>query len=408
MNCRLRAMGVQALLVTVGALLVPACLAGGEATDAVDGAWLADASNAFGFALFRAVTEASPGANTFVSPTSVSMALAMTANGAAGTTREAMAGVLRLDQRTSDELNIASRALSDTLKRDPGGGVELTIANSLWSRLGFPFSERFVETNERYYGARLTEIDFNDPGSVDVINGWVSEATKSKIDAIVDHIPADAMLYLINAIYFDGAWAKPFDKAATKERPFTLLDGSRKMHPMMSQDGRYRYLKGDGFEAVALPYGDEGMSMYVFLPDETSSLSAFLGMLTPERWTRWMEGFRKTSGTIVLPRFTVEYGVELGGALKSLGMGIAFDPTEADFSLLSPVPLYIGRVKHKTFVKVDEEGTEAAAVTSVEMRLTAVRPSQTFSMVVDRPFFCAIRDEKTGAVLFMGSIFDPS
>jgi serpin B len=215
------------------------------------------------------------------------------------------------------------------------------------------------------------------------------------------------MLYLINAIYFYGAWTKPFDNAATRDRSFTLLDGSEKMHPMMYQDGRYRYLRGEGFEAVALPYGDESMSMYVFLPDRGSSLAAFLGTLGPDSWEQWMEGFRSMSGSIVLPRFTVEYGIELADVLTTLGMGIAFDAEEADFSLMSPLPLYIGRVMHKTFVEVNEQGTEAAAATSVEMLLTAVRPSETFSMVVDRPFFCAIRDDATGALLFIGAVVDP-
>jgi serpin B len=218
-------------------------------------------------------------------------------------------------------------------------------------------------------------------------------------------------LFLINAIYFKGAWSTEFDKAKTKDDVFTIGSGSQKRLPMMTQSGKYDYYEAANFQAVSLPYGSGRVSMYVFLPAAGTTINQFLPSLTTANWDAWMKSFSKTQGAIVLPRFKVEYEITLNDALKALGMGVAFDPDRANFSgiLQTAQNAFISKVKHKTFAEVNEEGTEAAAVTSAEISVTSVAvPRKSFKMVVDRPFFFAIRDNKTGSVLFLGSIVDPT
>jgi serine protease inhibitor len=217
-------------------------------------------------------------------------------------------------------------------------------------------------------------------------------------------------MFLINAIYFKGNWAKQFDRRRTRDLPFTLPDGSQKQRPLMAQSGRFDYYAGQQFQAVSLPYGAGRASMYIFLPEQRSSLRAFRRELSHKSWDAWMRHFRQTEGMLALPRFKIQYEATLNDALKALGMAIAFDGRRADFGGMfadGKPNASIDEVKHKTFVEVNEEGTEAAAVTSIGMMRTSMMPQRSFNMVVDRPFFCAIRDNQTGALLFMGSIVDP-
>lgn len=374
----------------------------------VDGR-LVSANTRFGFRVFSGLVEGGVPGNVFISPSSVSFALTMTLNGAAGETEEAMAEALEIRDLSMEEVNEANAALVAWLEQaDPR--VTLAIANSLWGREGVPFYPEFLETNEAYFGAEVQSLDFADRRAPGIINEWVSRATRGKITEIVDAIPSEAILYLINAVYFKGPWKTEFDPSETRDRPFTLADGTEKPVPIMHQEGTFDYLRGDGFQAVGLPYGEGRMRMYVFLPDADSGLEAFLAELDATLWEEWMARFRPMEGDLGLPRFEVEYEEDLSALLKSLGMAIAFDQYEADFSRMLPVSslqnAYISRVKHKTYVKVNEEGTEAAAATSVEVGITSV--PQRFTMVVDRPFFFAIRDDATGTVLFLGAIVDPA
>ncbi len=367
---------------------------------------LVSANTRFGLNLFAELTGNEPSENAFISPSSVAFALTMAYNGAAGDTAEAMAKALEVDGVSVDELNAANAALmASLLEAEPG--VELSIANSLWARAGFEFRDEFMAANREFYQAKVTALDFADPNASKTINDWVSENTKGKIDRIVpDRIAAQTILFIINAIYFKGLWDEPFDEADTKEHPFTLLDGGKKPVQLMSQTGDYPYLDGDGFQAISLPYKEKRVSMLIFLPDEDSSLATFCGNLNAGTWESWVSRLSKQKGTISLPRFRVEYEAGLKDALTALGMGIAFTD-RADFRNLCDDPALISEVKHKTFVEVNEEGTEAAAATSVEFALTAAPTGRPFRMVVDRPFFCAIRDNETGTVLFMGAIVAP-
>jgi len=379
------------------------------ASNAVDSRLVA-ANTRFGFKLFAEIAKPSAGKNMLISPASVGLALAMTYNGAESETKQAMASALETQGMSLDELNIAYAQLKAALE-SPDPKVQLSIANSLWAKKGITFKPEFIQRDKQFYGAEVTALDFNNPSAAATINSWVSDKTKGKIAKIVDRIDAQSILFLINAIYFKGKWAAEFDKAKTKEDVFTTGDGTQKRPSMMHQSGKYRYYEGQAFQAVSLPYGGGQVSMYIFLPPKGTSLVEFQKNLTATNWDSWMKEFTETAGEITLPRFKVEYEIGLNDALKALGMGVAFDPERANFKgmVQSSENVFISRVKHKTFAEVNEEGTEAAAVTSIEMRTTSAirRPQKTFQMVVDHPFFFAIRDNNTGTMIFMGSIADP-
>jgi serpin B len=366
-----------------------------------------DANTRFGFNLFREVLKQDSNKNVFVSPSSVAIALSMTYNGASGETQQAMAKALQLQGMSLQDINQANNTLKTSLENaDPD--VQMAIANSLWARQGVTFKPEFVQRNQQFYKAKVTELDFSKPDASNIINSWVKENTRGKIEQIVGELKPNDVMFLINAIYFKGNWTKKFDKTQTTERPFYLSNGSQKQHPMMSQSGRYRYFNSDTFQALSLPYGKGRMSLYIFLPSKDISLDTFQQQLTSENWQQWMNQFQMRQGSVQLPRFKFDYNIQLNNALKALGMEAAFDGSKANFSNMSSASLVINEVKHKTFVEVNEEGTEAAASTSVGMVLTSARmPEAPFQMVVDRPFFCAIWDNQTGTILFMGSIKEP-
>lgn len=371
---------------------------------------VAAASNAFGFDLFQQLQRESANKNAFFSPLSVSMALAMTYNGAVGETKQAMQRALKIEGMNHAELNQSSAKLLNALKSsDPK--IELAIANSLWARGGARFNEAFLERNRKFYGAEVSTLDFRNPQSVAAINRWVNANTKGKIPKIVDRIDPQQVMLLINAVYFKGQWQKRFEKTLTQNQPFYLLGGQQKQVPMMAQSGNYLYLRGDKFQAVSLPYGKGGASLYLFLPDkgpdQNSSLDEFLKSLSYQKWEEWMKSFRNTPGDVKLPRFKMDYENSLNDALKALGMGVAFT-SRADFSgIREEGDLFISEVKHKAVVEVNEEGTEAAAATSVGISVKSARPTQRFTFIADRPFLMAIRDSQTGAILFMGTVMEP-
>ncbi len=402
-----------ALLLILTALLqlAGACRPGGEPAyaepaDHVDPR-LVEANTDFAFNLFHILLKETPGQNLFISPAGVSLALAMTYNGAAGDTAAAMAEVLRFGEMELEEINAAFADLR-TILQNPDPKVELALANSLWARQGKEFYEDFLQRNHDYFGAEVTELDFDLPDAAATINRWVVQQTAGKIkDLIEAPIHPLTVLFLINAIYFKAVWTEPFDPVQTREIPFTLPDGSSKEHPVMFREGQFRCLEQEGFQATSIPYGKtQRIGIYVFLPESGQNLESFYERLTPEAWNSWMDQFQETEAYIGLPRFKFEYEASLNEPLKAMGMEIAFNDSAADFSRMKPVPprMFIAEVKHKTFVEVNEKGTEAAAATSVEI---TEESSPTFCMIVDRPFFVSIVDHKTGSLLFMGSVTDP-
>ena len=367
---------------------------------------LVESDNKFGFKLFKEIIKEEKDKNVFISPLSVSMALGMTYNGANGSTQEAMQATLELSGLTIQEVNESYKSLIELLTGlDPK--VQFQIANSIWYRQEFSFEEEFINLCKTYFNALVRGLDFNDPNAADTINGWVEENTNGKIKEIVDK-PIDPLIvmFLINAIYFKGTWTYEFDEDKTKDDWFYLPDGSRKPCKMMEQRIQCDYFSNPDFQAIDLPYGDGDFSMTIFLPRPQKNIDSLIAEFTEENWDNWINSFSKDSGDIYIPKFTLEYGIKLNDVLKALGMEIAFDPYRADFTrMYKPGGIWIDKVKHKTFVKVNEEGTEAAAVTSVEMGFVSVSG---FYMRVDRPFVFVIRENKSQTILFMGKIVEPT
>jgi serpin B len=302
---------------------------------------------------------------------------------------------------TRDEMNEAYRGLLDVLPPlDPA--VEVGIANSMWARQGFPLEEAFVERARSFFDARAEELDFADPGARDVINGWVDDMTHGRIAEIVAEIQSSDVLFLINAVYFKGDWTTRFDPAKTRTEPFSLGDGDFVDVPMMSAGemplGHYF---GDGVAVADLPYGGGAYSMTLVVPWE-EDLSSVLADLTRARWDGWIGELRKDTLPVFVPRFEMEFEAKLKDPLSRMGMGIAFTGA-ADFSDLTPVGVHIDRVVHKTFLKVDEKGSEAAAATSV-----VFQDSLASIFRADRPFLVAMRERLSGTILFLGAVYDPT
>jgi serpin B len=368
------------------------------------------ANNNFGFRLFDQLLQQDLGQNVFMSPLSVSLALAMTYNGAAGHTQTAMAKTLGLENLTLAEVNQANLALRNVLLHQSNPDMSLLIANSLWLNQDFHLEPTFLTPTQEFYAANVTNADFQSPATVSNINQWVKENTQGKIGPVVQTLDPLAVLLVINAIYFKGMWVEPFDRYYTKEREFTLLTGENKLIPMMSKHSDYySYYEGNNYQAVRLRYRASSLSMTIFLPSRGTPLENFPLL---DKWQEWRAGNTSREGTLVLPRFKVEYEVTLNDALKALGMAEAFSVAEADFSQMAKVPkgwnIYISQIKHKTFVEVNEEGTEAAAVTIIAIDSTcAPDPPPPFKMIVDHPFFLTIQDDSTGTVLFLGAIVEP-
>jgi len=367
-----------------------------------------DATNGFGFKLLNEVAAAETGKNIFISPASVSLALAMVYNGAQGKTAEEMASVLGTAGLPLDKANLNYAALQ-TILRQADPNITLDIANSLWVRQGLTLNDDFLQRTQNFYQAQISEMDFSKADAADTINQWVSDNTRGKITQIVEPpISPDMVLYLINAIYFKGAWQKKFNPAATQPIAFTPSNGASFQAPMMFQTGTYTYLETADFQAVRLPYGDGALSMVVLLPKPNKTLDQLRERLSGDSWRNWSSQFKPVEGDIRLPKFKLEYKADLVQALSKLGMADAFGDGANFRGMRSDPPgLAISEVKHKTYVDVNEEGTEAAAVTSAGMRTTSMRVVERFSMVVDHPFFVAIQDEQTGAVLFSGLIEKP-
>lgn len=367
------------------------------------------ANTQLGFDLFNEIRKIEQDQNIFISPLSISIALAMTLNGASGETEQAMANTLHLQGLGAEAINPGYAGLRQALQvADPK--VILTIVNSLWARQDVPFKQDFLQRNTQFFGAEVSTLDFAAPNTLPTINQWVNTNTNGKITKILDEINPDMVLFLINAIYFKGTWQTEFDPSRTRDGIFYLATGDEKQIPMMTRTGDYPYYENyeAKFQAISLPYGDGRMSMYIFLPYPESDLNTFLDGLNTEHWERWVSQLREQEVFLSMPKFKLEYKKTLNNPLQSLGMGIAFAPGLADFSQMADLEalgknLHIGEVLHKAVVEVNEEGTEAAAVTSVGIRATSAPPA----FMANRPFFFAIRDNETKTVLFMGTVVDP-
>jgi len=366
---------------------------------------LVESDNSFGLKLFREINTDEKNENVFISPLSISMALGMTLNGANGATKQAIQNTLELAGLTDQQINESYRSLAELLVGlDPK--VKFKIANSIWYRNSLTFEQNFLDVNRKFFNAEVSALDFSNPQSKNIINSWVENNTNGKIKQIVDNIDPLTVMFLINAIYFKGTWTYEFEKNKTQDDFFNLPDGSRVPCKMMAQAGNFSYYASDDFQAVDLPYGDELFSMTIILPNPGKDIDALVETLTAENWNSWINNFATFEGELYLPRFKLEYEIKLNDVLKSLGMEIAFDPSRADFTgMYRSGGVYIDEVKHKSFVEVNEEGTEAAAATVVDMKLTSIGSG--FTIRIDRPFIFAIREHHSGTILFIGKIVNP-
>ena len=367
---------------------------------------LLNSSTSFGLNLFREIVDDAEAAdNLFISPLSVSVALGMALNGADRATLDSMRSTLEMADLSMEDINESYRNLISLLvQADPQ--VMLEIANSIWYRDGLPVENEFIDLNKTFFDALVTQMKFSDPAAADIINAWVNEKTHGKIPEIVDNpISPELVMFLINAVYFKATWTAEFDESATHDATFTLPDGSNKPCRMMAQGGNFSYFDNELFQAVDLPYGSELFSMAVFLPRPDVGVDSVASQFNLGNWENWTASFAIREGDLYLPRFRFSYELTLNQALMALGMGIAFDPREADFTRICP-DLFISEVRHKSFVQVNEEGTEAAAVTSIGFGMTS-NPDNKFFMHVDRPFLFVIWERESGAIVFMGRVADP-
>ncbi len=369
---------------------------------------LVESDNRFGIKLFKEIVEEEGDTNIFISPLSVSMALGMTYNGADGTTKEAMEKTLELSGLTIEEINESYQNLINLLTQlDPK--VQFDIANSIWYCNIWTPKEEFLDLCAQYFYAQVTGMNFSAFDAADIINAWVDENTNGRIKEIVEKpIDDDIVMFLINAIYFKAAWTYQFDKELTTDDKFYLEDGSAVNCRMMEQRAIYDYYLDDDFVAVDLPYGDGKFSMTIFLPNGDKDVDDLIERLNQENYDAWIGSLStpEDSFDVYIPKFKLEYGLELDDALKALGMRIAFSYS-ADFSkMYSGGGVWISKVIHKTFVEVNEEGTEAAAAISVPIWCSL--PPGLGSFKVNRPFVFVIRESDSGTILFIGKIVNPS
>jgi serine protease inhibitor len=364
---------------------------------------IVEGANGFTFDLVReAIKGLRPDSNTFLSPLSASMALGMALNGANGETFTGMQAILRLTGMTEAQFDAAYKDLIALL-----GGLdsrtEMRIANSMWGRQGLSLTPAFTHAGRTFFDAEVRSLDFSSPEAVKTINQWVSGKTNKKIPRLLDEIGRDEVLFLINAIYFKGKWRETFDPEDTKDGPFHGADGRDRTTPLMRQQKTLRYDETADYQAVDLLYGNGAFAMTVLLPKPGRNPIQLLTRLDPAGWNTLTGRFHEAEVNLTFPRFRLEYTRRLNDDLKALGMEVAFDRSRADFYRIAdvrPERLYISRVDQKTFVEVNEEGTEAAAATSVGVSVTSA--PQVFDMKVDRPFVFAIRERLSGTVMFLG------
>jgi len=367
-----------------------------------------DASNAFGFNLLRELDRTRADSNIFMSPLSASMALGMTMNGAAGQTFDEMRSTLGFAAQPSAEINASYRSLIDML-RALDRTVDVRIANAIWYRAGFPFETSFLDESKQFFDAKVAPLDFAAASAVPTINDWVKASTNGKIDNIVDGpIPGDVVMYLINAIYFNGSWTTRFDKSLTKPDQFTTVDGSTAPIAMMRRTDTVRVAETADAQVIELPYGGDAYAMTIVLPKPGNSIASLVSSLSADSWGSTVAAATSEKVELYMPRFSLRWEALLNNPLQSLGMRQAFQGDVADFTRMSRTAgnqLYISKVKQKSFVDVHEEGTEAAAATSVEVGVTCTCGPRVIR--IDRPFVFAIRERLSGTVLFLGKIVRP-
>ncbi|MFC5647852.1 serpin family protein [Paenibacillus solisilvae] len=369
-----------------------------------------EAYNQFAVRMTKQLLQESGETNFVISPLSVTLALSLALNGASGETKQEMLRMLNVDRLPMEAINQGSEVLIDLLEHgDPA--VDVKIANALWARKGTQLLDDYTGRMKQFYEAEISELDFDRKDAASTINKWVRKQTHNRIDSMADpeKLRSNVMV-LMNAVYFNGRWTEPFKVSATRNAPFHLADGTDVTVPLMAQRASLPYKEGEGFKAVRLPYGSGRWGMIIVLPSEGVSLRDAEAALLADPAQLWRKDFESGDTIVELPRFKLDYKKKVSGILQSLGMKRAFDKQTADFSAMvsGSEGLYISSVTHKAFIEVDEQGTEAAAATSIEMDGGGEPSAAPFELRADRPFFFAIEDRTTGALMFLGSVSNPS
>lgn len=379
-------------------------------TEEIPASYFKDSVNQFSDLLFLASSK--PAGNIMVSPLSVFLALGMTANGAGGQTKDAMVNVLTQRAYPLLSLNEQCRSYLSSIEA-LDDSVAMDIANSLWLSKDRKADTQFLQANTKYFGSTVKSLDFSKPQSLETINKWVKDATKGTIDSILDSIDPLMAMYLINAIYFKADWRTPFAASATREMVFHTPGGTVET-PFMFRNGTFLYSKVPEGQAVLLPYINERFVFFALLPDSPSTVRQWLEKQGDASLSALLASlFEKSIPTQIelsLPKFEARYKTSLSDVLKSMGMSIAFDSRQADFSPMTEKrekDLVLDEILHKTFMRVDEKGTEAAAVTAIMMKATSM-PTMAMPLVFDRPFLYGIMDKEEGIPLFLGILDDPS
>jgi len=377
----------------------------GRPTPSLDAAeqQVSSSGNEFSFALFQQLAKREAGKNVFVSPLSASMSLGMAMNGAAGPTFDAMRTALRLGTGDMGQIDAGYRGLVDLLRGlDPT--TTFQIANSIWYRNSVSFRQSFLDTTKEYFDAQVQGLNFADAtGSLATINAWVNANTGGKIPKILDEITPDEVMFLINAIYFKGTWQMKFDPALTTPDRFVAADGTIQTVPFMNRREHLKpmFLFGATQQQVSiveLPYGNGDFAMDIILPPPNASVDSTAAALTSSAWDALIASLKEVDFALAMPKFTLSYERTLTDDLSALGMGVAFTD-QANFSGMSAVGLKLEFVKQKTFVDVNEAGTEAGAST-----VTGVVPTSLTEVRVNRPFIFVIRERQTGTIVFMGKL----
>lgn len=368
---------------------------------------LVDGANDFTFNLLQKLSVTAPDESFFASPLSISMAFGMSLNGTDGDTYNEMRDFFGHDGLTNEEINIAFRDLIGLLTSlDPQ--VRIEIANSIWYRRGFEVIQEFLETNAEYFDSEIEDLDFGDPAAVDIINGWINDKTNGLIEEMIDQIGPDVVMYLINAIYFKADWTIQFDPDDTRDESFLTGTGESVDMPMMRVRDAFGYYQNSEWQVVNLPYGSGDFSFTAFLPADRDDLSGFAGSLSRHEFDQIVSQIDEDTVNVFMPRFEIDFDYEdIMDDLEGMGLTLPFSPSGADFSRINPdEDLFISDVMHRAVIMVDEEGSEAAAVTVIEISRTSAGPVE-LSIRLDRPFLFFIRENSSNTILFMGKYAGP-
>ncbi len=372
-------------------------------------AHIEEANNQLGFSVLSKI-DTPKDENAFISPTSLYTALLLAYNGADGDTKEEFKDTLQIRDWTDTEVNEAMNILLHSFEKDIEA-IDVSSANSLWLANEYTFQKDYEQAMEQYFDAHITMIDRADDTSADKINKWVNKETRGKIEEIMEPpLDSNFVALLVNVLYFNGEWQYEFEESATEERVFHTATNEVDVDFMFLQE-ELSYMENEDVQAVKLPYGEGEMMMQVFLPKEDVEIKEVIDTMLMEEWETWQTDFQEREGKLLFPKFEMEYDIVLNDVLQELGIEAAFTE-RADFSYLIEETngLAISEVKQKTYIDVDEVGTEAAAATSVEIVETSlvVDEDEPFEMDVNRPFIFAITDTATDAILFLGQINDPT